>query len=111
MYEVLGALAYKAHPYHWPIIGWMSDIEAITREAGGALQDLLRSEQCHGNHRRGCRRQPDHGGSAPPFRIRSRGRRRRLFVPLSPRSWVSTAPRSAADGSRRLGHGLSYPGL
>lgn len=32
MYEVLGALAYKAHPYHWPIIGWMSDIEAITRE-------------------------------------------------------------------------------
>ena len=32
MYEVLGALAYKAHPYHWPTIGWMSDIEAITRE-------------------------------------------------------------------------------
>jgi len=32
MYEVLGALAYKAHPYHWPIIGWMSDIETITRE-------------------------------------------------------------------------------
>ena len=32
MYEELGALAYKAHPYHWPTIGWMSDIEAITRE-------------------------------------------------------------------------------
>jgi zinc protease len=32
MNEVLGALAYKAHPYHWPIIGWMSDIESITRE-------------------------------------------------------------------------------
>jgi zinc protease len=32
MYEELGALAFKAHPYHWPIIGWMSDIEAITRE-------------------------------------------------------------------------------
>jgi zinc protease len=32
MYEVLGALAFKAHPYHWPVIGWMSDIEAITRE-------------------------------------------------------------------------------
>jgi zinc protease len=32
MYEVLGALAYKAHPYHWPTIGWMSDIESITRE-------------------------------------------------------------------------------
>jgi zinc protease len=32
MYEELGALAFKAHPYHWPIIGWMSDIEAVTRE-------------------------------------------------------------------------------
>jgi len=32
MYEVLGALAYNAHPYNWPIIGWMSDIETITRE-------------------------------------------------------------------------------
>jgi zinc protease len=32
MYEVLGALAYKAHPYNWPVIGWMSDIESITRE-------------------------------------------------------------------------------
>jgi zinc protease len=32
MHEELGALAYKAHPYQWPIIGWMSDIEAITRE-------------------------------------------------------------------------------
>jgi zinc protease len=32
MYEVLNALAYKAHPYQWPTIGWMSDIESITRE-------------------------------------------------------------------------------
>jgi zinc protease len=32
MHETLGALAFKAHPYHWPVIGWMSDIEAITRE-------------------------------------------------------------------------------
>jgi zinc protease len=32
MHEEVGALAFKAHPYHWPIIGWMSDIEAITRE-------------------------------------------------------------------------------
>jgi zinc protease len=32
MYEELGALAFKAHPYHWPIIGWMSDIEGITRD-------------------------------------------------------------------------------
>jgi zinc protease len=32
MYEELEALAFKAHPYHWPVIGWMSDIEAISRE-------------------------------------------------------------------------------
>jgi zinc protease len=29
--EALGALAFVAHPYHWPVIGWMSDIESITR--------------------------------------------------------------------------------
>jgi predicted Zn-dependent peptidase len=29
--EALGALAFFAHPYRWPVIGWMSDIEAITR--------------------------------------------------------------------------------
>jgi zinc protease len=32
LYEELGALAYKAHPYQWPVIGWMSDIDAISRE-------------------------------------------------------------------------------
>jgi zinc protease len=32
MYEVLSGLAYMAHPYQWPVIGWMSDIEDITRE-------------------------------------------------------------------------------
>ncbi len=32
MYEQLGALAYIAHPYQWPVIGWMSDIESITRD-------------------------------------------------------------------------------
>jgi zinc protease len=32
MYEELGATAFKAHPYQWPVIGWMSDIDAITRD-------------------------------------------------------------------------------
>jgi zinc protease len=32
MHEELGALAFKAHPYQWPVIGWMSDIESISRE-------------------------------------------------------------------------------
>jgi predicted Zn-dependent peptidase len=31
MDEELGTLVYKAHPYRWPVIGWMKDIEAITR--------------------------------------------------------------------------------
>lgn len=32
MEEELVALAYKAHPYGWGVIGWMSDLENITRE-------------------------------------------------------------------------------
>jgi predicted Zn-dependent peptidase len=32
MDEELSTLVYKAHPYRWPVIGWMKDIEAITRE-------------------------------------------------------------------------------
>ena len=31
MDEAMGALAFVAHPYRWPVIGWMSDIEAISR--------------------------------------------------------------------------------
>ena len=26
------AAAYVAHPYHWPVIGWMHDIEGLTLE-------------------------------------------------------------------------------
>jgi zinc protease len=32
LYEQLNAAAYIAHPYHWPVIGWASDIEAWTME-------------------------------------------------------------------------------
>jgi zinc protease len=32
MYEELYALAFKAHPYRWPVLGWMSDLEGIDRE-------------------------------------------------------------------------------
>lgn len=31
MDEELSALVYKAHPYRWPVIGWMKDIESISR--------------------------------------------------------------------------------
>jgi predicted Zn-dependent peptidase len=32
MEEALDALAFMAHPYSTPVIGWMSDLEKITRE-------------------------------------------------------------------------------
>jgi zinc protease len=32
MEEAMGALMFQAHPYRWPVIGWMSDIDAITRQ-------------------------------------------------------------------------------
>ncbi len=31
VYEDAVAAAFKAHPYHWPVIGWMSDIASIQR--------------------------------------------------------------------------------
>jgi zinc protease len=30
--EELSSLVWKAHPYRWPVIGWMKDIENIRRE-------------------------------------------------------------------------------
>jgi zinc protease len=32
LFEQVNATAFAAHPYHWPVIGWPSDIEAWTRE-------------------------------------------------------------------------------
>ncbi|MEE9442913.1 MAG: pitrilysin family protein [candidate division Zixibacteria bacterium] len=32
LYEELYATAYKAHSYSWPVIGWMEDLNSITRE-------------------------------------------------------------------------------
>ena len=32
MFEVMYDLAFTAHPYKWPTIGWMKDIEGITLE-------------------------------------------------------------------------------
>ncbi len=28
--EALRATAFTAHPYHWPVVGWMSDLQAMT---------------------------------------------------------------------------------
>jgi len=32
-FEALTALTFQAHPYHWPVIGWRADVEAVTVEA------------------------------------------------------------------------------
>lgn len=32
LWEQLYAAAFEAHPYYWPVLGWASDIETLTRE-------------------------------------------------------------------------------
>ncbi len=32
-FEALLALAFQSHPYRWPVIGWRSDVEAVSVEA------------------------------------------------------------------------------
>ena len=32
LYEEVVAAAFKSHSYHWPVIGWMSDISSIERD-------------------------------------------------------------------------------
>ena len=32
VYEEVVSAAFKNHPYRWPVIGWMSDLERLTRE-------------------------------------------------------------------------------
>jgi zinc protease len=39
--EMAQAAAYVAHPYHWPVIGWMHDIQGLT------LEDALTYHQIH----------------------------------------------------------------
>lgn len=31
LFEEVMAAAFKSHPYHWPVIGWMSDVASIER--------------------------------------------------------------------------------
>ena len=40
MDEALGALCFLAHPYRWPVVGWMSDLNRITR---GDCEQYFRS--------------------------------------------------------------------
>ncbi len=42
-FETLTALAWQAHPYRWPVIGWRADVEAVTVEACRAFFDTYYS--------------------------------------------------------------------
>src|SRR6266446_5160956 len=32
LFELINSAAFTAHPYQWPVIGWMNDIQKATRE-------------------------------------------------------------------------------
>jgi len=46
LYTELFAQAFQAHPYHWPTIGWRSDVEAIRTEQ---IRDYYRSHYLPNN--------------------------------------------------------------
>lgn len=33
LWQAVTAAAFQAHPYHWPVIGWRSDVENVPRDA------------------------------------------------------------------------------
>src|SRR6266446_3320231 len=43
--EVAQAQAYVAHPYHWPVIGWMHDVQGLTLEDALAYHRIYYSPQ------------------------------------------------------------------
>jgi zinc protease len=43
--ELLQAQAYVAHPYHWPVVGWMHDIEGLTLDDVLAYHSVYYSPQ------------------------------------------------------------------
>ena len=32
LFEAVNAAAFNVHPYHWPVIGWQSDVENVSRD-------------------------------------------------------------------------------
>jgi len=46
VFEEMMAAAFKSHPYQWPVVGWMPDLDAITREE---LERYYRTEYLPGN--------------------------------------------------------------
>lgn len=65
LYESHLAAAFTMHPYGVPVVGYMSDLQTLSREGGrGVLPPLLRSGQRRGHH---CRRRGPRprGGPGP----------------------------------------------
>ena len=51
--QELTAVAFKAHPYRHPTIGWLSDLQTMTRDdLYSLLPAILRAEQRDAGHRR-----------------------------------------------------------
>ncbi|HEY6394479.1 MAG TPA: pitrilysin family protein, partial [Candidatus Binataceae bacterium] len=43
--EMVHAQAYIAHPYHWPVIGWMHDVQGLTLDDAAAYHKVYYSPQ------------------------------------------------------------------
>ena len=92
--QELTATAFKAHPYRHPTIGWLSDLETMTRDdLYGYYRRHLRPQQRHAGHRRRRRRRATRcGGSTQHFGgIAARRRRRGVRIRASPSSSASGA--------------------
>ena len=51
--EILYKTAFTSHPYHWPTIGWMADIEGFTPDDCVAFyKTYLRAQQRDRRRRR-----------------------------------------------------------
>ncbi len=44
-YEQFNAMFWESHPYHWPVIGWPSDIPAITKQQADEFYSTYYSPQ------------------------------------------------------------------
>ena len=91
--ELAYATAFIAHPYHWPVVGWPSDIEAWSMDD---LKTHFRMGYAPNNCTLvlvgRCAVRPGDGAARRSTWSRSRGRsRRRRCEPRSPRSRASGA--------------------
>ena len=97
-FEALMALAFTAHPYRTPVIGWRSDVEAATVEVCRRFfKYLLRAEQPVDRDRRRLRHRAGPGGDPPRFRRPRAGR----SDPAQSDARARAARRAPADRPRR----------